>query len=189
MNTGSSMLKRLLVAVAATALMSGAAYAAKPDDAGKGKGNAKSEQSHKGGKPDHAGNKGNGNNGGNSQGGQGSSGGSKASVSGGLNLFFSDDKRSIIHDYYSNQFKGGHCPPGLAKKNNGCMPPGQAKKWRVGYPLPHDVIFHDLPDDLLRRLGRTEEGYRLVRVGADILKIGVGTGLVVEAVEDLGDLF
>ena len=22
----------------------------------------------------------------------------------------------------------GGCPPGLAKKNNGCMPPGQAKK-------------------------------------------------------------
>jgi hypothetical protein len=22
-----------------------------------------------------------------------------------------------------------HCPPGLAKKDNGCMPPGQAKKY------------------------------------------------------------
>jgi hypothetical protein len=34
---------------------------------------------------------------------------------------------------------GGGCPPGLAKKHNGCMPPGQAKKlyrgerWRNGY--------------------------------------------------------
>ena len=32
------------------------------------------------------------------------------------------------------------CPPGLAKKNNGCMPPGQAKKrygdWRSGYDRP-----------------------------------------------------
>ena len=26
----------------------------------------------------------------------------------------------------------GGCPPGLAKKNNGCMPPGQAKKLRAG---------------------------------------------------------
>ena len=26
----------------------------------------------------------------------------------------------------------GGCPPGLAKKHNGCMPPGQAKKLRVG---------------------------------------------------------
>ena len=26
----------------------------------------------------------------------------------------------------------GGCPPGLAKKNNGCMPPGQAKKLYAG---------------------------------------------------------
>ena len=26
----------------------------------------------------------------------------------------------------------GGCPPGLAKKHNGCMPPGQAKKLRRG---------------------------------------------------------
>ena len=31
----------------------------------------------------------------------------------------------------------GGCPPGLAKKENGCMPPGQAKKLlRYGY-VPH----------------------------------------------------
>jgi hypothetical protein len=28
---------------------------------------------------------------------------------------------------------GNSCPPGLAKKRNGCLPPGQAKKrWNVG---------------------------------------------------------
>ena len=32
----------------------------------------------------------------------------------------------------------GHCPPGLAKKNNGCLPPGQAKKlFNVGQRLPY----------------------------------------------------
>jgi hypothetical protein len=31
----------------------------------------------------------------------------------------------------------GGCPPGLAKKNNGCMPPGQAKKlYRTGQRFP-----------------------------------------------------
>ncbi len=31
----------------------------------------------------------------------------------------------------------GGCPPGLAKKNNGCMPPGQAKKlYNVGQRFP-----------------------------------------------------
>ena len=37
----------------------------------------------------------------------------------------------------------GGCPPGLAKKNNGCLPPGQARKlvpaagWPSWYPLRH----------------------------------------------------
>jgi hypothetical protein len=32
----------------------------------------------------------------------------------------------------------GNCPPGLAKKRNGCMPPGQARKygWSRGYHVP-----------------------------------------------------
>jgi hypothetical protein len=46
----------------------------------------------------------------------------------------------------------GGCPPGLAKKHNGCMPPGQARKlargerWQSGYGslysynrIPYDV--------------------------------------------------
>lgn len=28
----------------------------------------------------------------------------------------------------NNGYGQGHCPPGLAKKNNGCMPPGQYNK-------------------------------------------------------------
>src|SRR4028119_285910 len=43
------------------------------------------------------------------------------------------------HGGYAAQTYGGQygyaqagCPPGLAKKNNGCLPPGQAKKLRVG---------------------------------------------------------
>ncbi len=32
-----------------------------------------------------------------------------------------------------------NCPPGLAKKHNGCLPPGQAKKlYNVGQRLPYD---------------------------------------------------
>ena len=32
----------------------------------------------------------------------------------------------------------GGCPPGLAKKNNGCLPPGQAKKlFNLGQRLPN----------------------------------------------------
>ena len=53
--------------------------------------------------------------------------------------YFSDDQRTVVRNYYSEQFRVGRCPPGLAKKNNGCMPPGQARKWTIGQPLPRDV--------------------------------------------------
>jgi hypothetical protein len=34
---------------------------------------------------------------------------------------------------------GGGCPPGLAKKGNGCLPPGQAKKlYGIGDRVPRD---------------------------------------------------
>ena len=46
--------------------------------------------------------------------------------------YFSDDHRTVVRNYYSEQFRVGRCPPGLAKKNNGCMPPGQARKWNIG---------------------------------------------------------
>lgn len=106
-----------------------------------------------------------------------------------LNAFFGSDDRRFIHDYYAGQFSGGHCPPGLAKKNNGCLPPGQAKKWRIGHPLPGDLIYHDVPHEILHHFGHIPAGNKLVRVGADILLIGIGTGMVVDAVEDLGGLF
>ena len=56
------------------------------------------------------------------------------------------------HGYNAYGYGIGGCPPGLAKKHNGCMPPGQAKKlargqrWastygsRYGYgQIPYDL--------------------------------------------------
>jgi Ni/Co efflux regulator RcnB len=99
--------------------------------------------------------------------------------------YFDDRHRAIAHNYYAPRFERGHCPPGLAKKYSGCMPPGQAKKWRIGYALPRDVIFYDLPHVLLQQLGVPGPGYRYVRVAADILLIAVGTGMVIDAIQDL----
>jgi Ni/Co efflux regulator RcnB len=98
---------------------------------------------------------------------------------------FDERQRHLIHDYFAPQFQTGRCPPGLAKKYNGCMPPGQAKKWRIGYRLPRGVIFHSLPPHLLGQLGVPGPGYRYVRVAADVLLIAAGTGLVIDAIEDL----
>jgi Ni/Co efflux regulator RcnB len=98
---------------------------------------------------------------------------------------FDEHQRLAVHNYFTPRFQSGRCPPGLAKKHNGCMPPGQAKKWRVGYPLPQGVIYHPLPPHLISQLGIPRPGYRYVRVAADVLLIAAGTGLVIDAIQDL----
>ncbi|GAB6193339.1 hypothetical protein [Desulfocastanea catecholica] len=110
--------------------------------------------------------------------------------SSGINIQFnfSDQQRHTIHTYYQEQYRSGHCPPGLAKKNNGCMPPGQAKKWQRGRPLPQDVIYHDLSPELIVRLGPPPAGHRFVRVASDILLIAVGSGMVIDAIDDLSNM-
>lgn len=100
--------------------------------------------------------------------------------------YFEDRHRAAIHEYFDRSFRSGHCPPGLAKKHNGCMPPGQAKTWIIGRPLPRGVIFYDLPPGVLLHLGYPPPGYRFVRVASDILLIAIGTGMVIDAIEDLG---
>lgn len=105
-----------------------------------------------------------------------------------VDIHFDDRRRDAAREYYGERFRAGSCPPGLAKKNNGCMPPGQAKKWSKGRPLPRDVIYYDVPQALVIRLGPPPSGHRYVRVAADILLIAVGTAMVVDAIQDLGNL-
>ena len=70
--------------------------------------------------------------------------------------------------------------------NNGSVPPGQAKKWQLGRPLPRDVIYYNVPQPLVVQIGLPPPGYRYVRVASDILLIAIGTGMVVDAIQDLG---
>ncbi len=100
--------------------------------------------------------------------------------------YFDDDRRVVVRDYYGKQHGAGRCPPGLAKKNNGCMPPGQAKRWQVGQQLPRDVVIYDVPRALVLKIGQPPAGHKYVRVAADILLIAIGTSMVVDAIEDLG---
>ena len=98
---------------------------------------------------------------------------------------FEERHRVIAHEYYGEQFRSGRCPPGLAKKRNGCMPPGQARKWQLGRPLPRDVIYYEVPQSLVVQIGLPPSGHRYVRVATDILMIAIGTGMVVDAIQDL----
>ena len=110
-------------------------------------------------------------------------GGPQASIS------ISDRDRNEVYSYYRGQYAAGNCPPGLAKKNNGCMPPGQAKKaWTMNQPLPAGVLYEVLPRDLLGRLSPAPSGYQYVRVANDVLMMAVGTRMIVGALADLGAL-
>jgi Ni/Co efflux regulator RcnB len=102
--------------------------------------------------------------------------------------YFEDRHRVVVREYYQEQFRSGRCPPGLAKKHNGCMPPGQLRKWSIGHRLPRDVIFYDVPDALIVQIGRPPAGHRYVRVATDILLIAIGTGMVIDAIQDLGGM-
>jgi Ni/Co efflux regulator RcnB len=100
--------------------------------------------------------------------------------------YFGEPQRTAARSYYGDARRGGKaCPPGLAKKNNGCMPPGQARKWAVGQPLPRDVTYYPVPQQLVVSFGVPPAGYRYVRVAADILLIAVGTRMVVDGMQDL----
>jgi len=103
-----------------------------------------------------------------------------------IQLYFGDNDRRLVNDYYGHEFHSGHCPPGLAKKHNGCMPPGQAKKWRKGYALPGDVVYYPLPQDLVRRLPPPPPRHRYVRVGGDVLLLSGGSSIVVDVIVNIG---
>lgn len=103
-----------------------------------------------------------------------------------IQVYFGNNDRRIVNEYYAPEFRAGHCPPGLAKKGNGCMPPGQAKKWRKGQPLPQGVAYYELPHDLVYRMPPPPPRHRYVRVGSDILLLSIGSGIVVDAMIDIG---
>jgi len=98
---------------------------------------------------------------------------------------FQDHDRVVVHSYFVDYYEhGGHCPPGLAKKGNGCYPPGH-RPWVVGTPLPAEVVTYELPPQLVVQLTPPPIGYRYVRVASDILLVAAGTGMVAAAIEDL----
>lgn len=97
--------------------------------------------------------------------------------------YFDDHQRIGVQSYYRDQGSAAHCPPGLAKKRNGCLPPGQAKKWRTGYPLPADVVYAPVDARVQVRLGLPPAGHQFVQVAGGILLMAIGTRMVVDAIE------
>lgn len=100
-----------------------------------------------------------------------------------ISRYFDDRHRVVVHDYYINEYRRGYCPPGLKYGKSGCIPRGQAKKWSRGERLPRQVVYYDLPPQIVVNLGHPPAGHRYVRVASDILLIAVGTGLIVDVIQ------
>ena len=99
--------------------------------------------------------------------------------------YFNDEHRHAARRYYLQHYGDGRrCPPGLAKKNNGCMPPGQVR-YAVGQPLPQTVTVYQVPQPVVVLLPVAPPGYRYVRVGNDILLVSPQSQLVVDVIAGL----
>ena len=76
-----------------------------------------------------------------------------------------------------------HCPPGLAKKNPPCVPPGQVgKSWNRGDRIYGDYIL--IPRDDWRRwdLRDYDDDSTYLRIDNQILRVARDTLIVIEAV-------
>ena len=105
-----------------------------------------------------------------------------------VTVTFTTEQRGAAQGWYVETYGRGKCPPGLAKKGNGCLPPGQAKKrYVVGQPLRPGVTYGPVPIELSVRIGRPPDGYLFVTLDGDLVKLAVGTLLVVDAIGGLID--
>ena len=103
-----------------------------------------------------------------------------------VTVVFSNAQRESARLYFLENHGRGNCPPGLAKKQNGCLPPGQAKKrYVVGRGLPMGVARETISVDLSVRIGPAPPGYAYAMVDGDLVKLVVGTMLVVDAIDGL----
>ena len=120
--------------------------------------------------------------------GHGDRGGGPAVVVQPVRVIVPDRDRTVVYQYYRTEFSAGRCPPGLAKKGNGCLPPGQAKKlWVIGQPLPPAVIYEPVPRAVVQQLAPVPPGYDYVRVDNDVLLMDMTNRMVADVVNDIND--
>ena len=84
---------------------------------------------------------------------------------------------------------GASCPPGLAKKNNGCLPPGQAKKrYNIGQRWPGSYgyawNYNQIPYDLRQQYG-FNPGYNYYYGDGYLYRVDPKTMLIQQVVSAL----
>ncbi|HET9637736.1 MAG TPA: hypothetical protein VFP12_00845 [Allosphingosinicella sp.] len=76
--------------------------------------------------------------------------------------------RTTVRTRAANRYGANDCPPGLAAKRNGCLPPGQARKlFNVGQRLPAGynsyTRYRDIPYAYRSRYGLTDRNRYIYR--------------------------
>lgn len=100
--------------------------------------------------------------------------------------YFNDQQRIYVREYYTSNYGGSkRCPPGLAKKNNGCLPPGQVRNWVVGQPVPRNVTVYSVAPPVIRMLPPAPYGYRYARIGGDIVLVQQQNNIIVDIIQVL----
>ncbi len=145
-----------LLGFAAICLANAPAFAKKPDFAEGGRGGQHNERPAQ-------------------SGGHSSEGGHEERVA----KFFSDDKAKSVRLFMEEEHRRD-CPPGLAKKKNGCLPPGQAKKYAIGGMLPSGYTRPSR--GLLDVLGVPPAGTFYAMVDKDVLLVSEASKKIIDAV-------
>ncbi|MCC6917564.1 MAG: hypothetical protein IT548_00070 [Alphaproteobacteria bacterium] len=92
-------------------------------------------------------------------------------------------QRERLVRYYRNAYERHSCPPGLRREYGGCYPAGwdRRRDWSIGYALPSNVVYYDLPVAMYDVIDPAPYGYRYVQVGNDILLIDLTTRIIVDS--------
>ncbi len=91
--------------------------------------------------------------------------------------------RGVIRSYLADRYASS-CPPELAGRHNGCLPPsGPGRKtYLLGYPLKQETAYEFAPQSLLVLLKPVPEGYQYVIVDKDMLLVSEATHTVIDTV-------
>lgn len=98
-----------------------------------------------------------------------------------------DDERYAEERFGERRFaeRGRGCPPGLAKKNNGCLPPGQARKLGVGDRIPDRLDDYNLPQRYRERYrDNGDHAYRYE--DEQIYRVNRRSGIIDQIISVLG---
>jgi hypothetical protein len=104
-----------------------------------------------------------------------------------LNMAVPQRDRDAAYAYYRDEAAAGRCPAPLVRKDKACRAPpaSTTRAWKLDQPLPDSVKPEAPPPGLIAKLSPSPAGHQYMRVGTDIIIMGIGTRNVAALVVDL----